>query len=193
MTRIFGLFDTRAQAEDAAQRLLDAGVPPDALTIVAHDERRAAVGAADQDQEMRVAEGAATGGVLGLLAGIGLVALPALGLLAGLADPLVDFLGPQWAGAELPLRLLCCYAALAVYGVLLGPALQAAGHPGRLAALAWLRGLLGAAVFLGVGAAMTGRQAGVQAAAIATAAAATQLVVVTVTQDRKSTRLNSSH
>ena len=110
------------------------------------------------------------------------VALPALGLLAGLADPLVDFLGPQWAGAELPLRLLCCYAALAVYGVLLGPALQAAGHPGRLAALAWLRGLLGAAVFLGVGAAMTGRQAGVQAAAIATAAAATQLVVVTVTQ-----------
>lgn len=110
------------------------------------------------------------------------VALPALGLLAGLADPLVDFLGPQWAGAELPLRLLCCYAALAVYGVLLGPALQATGHPGRLAALAWARGATGAAVFLGVGAAMTGRAAGTQAAAIATAAAATQLAVVVLMQ-----------
>ncbi|MFO7167133.1 MAG: general stress protein [Chloroflexota bacterium] len=99
MTRIFGLFDTRAQAEDAAQRLLDAGVPPDALTIVAHDERRAAVGAADQDQEMRVAEGAATGGVLGLLAGIGLVALPALGPALVFGAPLTAAAGAVLGGA----------------------------------------------------------------------------------------------
>lgn len=126
---------------------------------------------------------AAFGARLGDLQHVGaVVALPALGLLAGVADPLVGFLGPQWDGTQDPLRLLCLYAAVAVYGVLLGPALQAAGRPGRLAAISWLRGLSGVAAFVAVGAAMTGRAAGAQAAAIATALIGVQLVAVIVMQ-----------
>ena len=61
--------------------------------------------------------------------------LPALGILAATASPLVAVLGPQWSGTETPMRLLCLYAAANVYRVLLGPALQAIGRPARLAAV----------------------------------------------------------
>jgi PST family polysaccharide transporter len=109
---------------------------------------------------------------LGAVAG-----LPALGILAGTAQPLVSFLGPQWEGTALPLQLLCLYGAANVYGVLLGPVLQATGHPGRLAAIAWIRGGIGLAVFVAVGAAATGRAAADQAAAVALAAVAVQVVL----------------
>lgn len=105
------------------------------------------------------------------------VALPLIGLLAGVAGPLVDFLGPQWAGTELPLRILCLYAAVHVYGVLLGPALQAAGHPGRLAALAWIRGGVAVLSFLVVGWLVTGLSPVHQAAAIAAALVAVEIVI----------------
>jgi PST family polysaccharide transporter len=110
---------------------------------------------------------------LGAVAG-----LPALGVLAATADPLVALLGPQWAGTELPLRLLCLYGAVNVYGVLLGPALQAIGRPGRLAAIAWLRGALGVAALAGVGAGLAGSgDPPGQAAAVALAGIAIQAVV----------------
>ncbi|MPZ26529.1 MAG: oligosaccharide flippase family protein [Micromonosporaceae bacterium] len=103
--------------------------------------------------------------------------LPLLGVLAGTAEPLVGLLGPEWAGTELPLQLLCIFAAANVYGVLLGPALQAIGHPGRLAALAWLRGLIGVAMFIAIGIAMLDQGPGTQAAAIALAAVIVQVVL----------------
>lgn len=106
------------------------------------------------------------------------VALPLLGVLAAAAEPLVTLLGPQWAGTELPLAVLCLYGATQVYGVVLGPALQAIGHPGRLAAIAWADGAVGAVVFLAVGGAVTGAAPDRQAAAIALAAVGVKVVVV---------------
>ncbi|MFD0823109.1 lipopolysaccharide biosynthesis protein, partial [Micromonospora zhanjiangensis] len=79
------------------------------------------------------------------------VGLPVLGVLAATAGPLVDLLGPQWAGSELPMRLLCLYGAANVYGLLLGPALQAIGRPAKLAAIAWTRGVLGVLTLAAVG------------------------------------------
>jgi PST family polysaccharide transporter len=111
---------------------------------------------------------------LGAVAG-----LPMLGVLAATAEALVAFLGPQWDGTALPLQLLCLYGAVNVYGVLLGPALQAIGKPGRLAAIAWARGVIGVLVFLAVGLLAAGRDPGGQAAAVALSAVAVQVVLNT--------------
>ncbi|GAB2936305.1 lipopolysaccharide biosynthesis protein [Micromonospora polyrhachis] len=109
---------------------------------------------------------------LGAVAG-----LPVLGVLAATAEPLVTFLGPQWAGTEIPLRLLCLFGAVNVYGVLLGPALQAIGRPAKLAAILWSRGVLGVATLAAVGTLMTSDDAVAQATAVALAGIAIQLVV----------------
>ncbi|WP_157756897.1 lipopolysaccharide biosynthesis protein [Plantactinospora sp. KBS50] len=109
---------------------------------------------------------------LGAVAG-----LPVLGVLAAVAGPLVRFLGPQWAGTELPLRLLCLFGAVNVYGVLLGPALQAIGQPGRLAVITWTRGLTGAVVLVSLGSLLHGSRPPVQAAGVAAAGVLLQLAV----------------
>ena len=112
---------------------------------------------------------------LGAVAG-----LPVLGVLAATAQPLVGLLGPQWAGTETPLRLLCLFGAVNVYGVLLGPALQAIGQPGKLAAILWTRGVLGVATLAAVGTLMTGRSAVAQATAVALAGIGMQLTVTAI-------------
>lgn len=109
---------------------------------------------------------------LGAVAG-----LPVLGVLAATAGPLVALLGPQWAGTELPLRLLCLFGAVNVYGVLLGPALQAIGAPGRLAAILWTRGVLGVATLAAVGTLFTGHSDVAEASAVAVAGIGLQLSV----------------
>jgi PST family polysaccharide transporter len=109
---------------------------------------------------------------LGAIAG-----LPVLGMLAATANPLVGFLGPQWAGTEIPLRLLCLFGAINVYGVLLGPALQAIGQPAKLAAILWTRGILGVATLAAVGILLKGRTDVVEASAVALAGIGMQLVV----------------
>ena len=57
--------------------------------------------------------------------------LPALGILAATAKPLVALLGPEWSPAGTGMQLLCIVGIVNVYGVLLGPALQAVGRPGH--------------------------------------------------------------
>ncbi|MEV0717477.1 lipopolysaccharide biosynthesis protein [Asanoa sp. NPDC050611] len=106
-----------------------------------------------------------------------LTGLPLLGVLVAAAGPLIDFLGPQWSGTEVPLALLCLYGALNAYGVLLGPALQAIGQPAKLAAILWTRGILGIVVFAGVGTLLHDSSAATQATAIALAAIGMQVVM----------------
>ena len=103
--------------------------------------------------------------------------LPLLGVLVAVGGPLIEFLGPQWEGTQVPLALLCLYGALNAYGVLLGPALQAIGQPAKLAAILWTRGILGVAVFAAVGTLLHDSSAATQATAIALAAIAMQLVM----------------
>ncbi|MEV4626240.1 lipopolysaccharide biosynthesis protein [Micromonospora sp. NPDC049523] len=109
---------------------------------------------------------------LGAIAG-----LPVLGVLAATASPLVGFLGPDWAGTEIPLRLLCLFGVINVYGVLLGPALQAIGQPAKLAAILWTRGILGVATLAAVGTLLDGRNDVTEASAVAIAGIGMQLVV----------------
>lgn len=109
---------------------------------------------------------------LGAVAG-----LPALGILAALADPLVALLGPQWAGTATPLRLLCLYGAVNVYTVLLGPALQAIGQPGRLAVVSWARTVLAVSTLATVGMLMSGGDDVSQAVAVALTGVATQAAI----------------
>ncbi|HEY0698673.1 MAG TPA: lipopolysaccharide biosynthesis protein, partial [Micromonospora sp.] len=109
---------------------------------------------------------------LGAVAG-----LPVLGVLSATAGPLVDFLGPQWAGTETPLRLLCLFGAVNVYGVLLGPALQAVGRPGRLALITWTRGALGVAALAALGTGLTVGDPAGQASAVAVAGVVLQVLV----------------
>lgn len=121
---------------------------------------------------------AAFGAQLVRLQHLGAVAgLPALGVLAALAGPLVALLGPEWTGTEAPLRVLCLYGALNVYTVLLGPALQAIGQPGRLAVLTWLRALLTVPALVAVGTLVTGGDPPDQAVAVALTGVVLQLVV----------------
>ncbi|MFK3984942.1 lipopolysaccharide biosynthesis protein [Micromonospora sp. NPDC050397] len=109
---------------------------------------------------------------LGAIAG-----LPVLGVLAATAHPLVGFLGDDWAGTEIPLRLLCLFGAINVYGVLLGPALQAIGQPAKLAAILWTRGILGVATLAAVGTLLDGRDDVTEASAVAIAGIGLQLLV----------------
>lgn len=109
------------------------------------------------------------------------VALPSLAVLAVAAGPLVELLGPQWDGTALPIQLLCLHGTVNAYGVVLGPALQAVGRPARLAALAWGEGVVKVVAFLAVGLLITTDVPAAQAATIAGAVVATQLMLVTVT------------
>lgn len=149
-------------------------LPEMLVEVTARSLQQVALPALSRLQEDRAAFARRLGDLQHLAAVAG---LPLLGLLAGAAGPLVALLGPEWDGTRLPLQLLCLFAAANVYGVLLGPALQAIGHPGRLAALAWLRGLIGVAVFLAVGLAVASREPADQAAAIALAAVIVQVVL----------------
>lgn len=82
------LFDTRAQAETAVQELEEMGVSNDAISIVAHggeraaDERRSFGHDHDDTAEgagKGAGAGAVVGGAGGLLAGLGLLAIPGIG------------------------------------------------------------------------------------------------------------------
>lgn len=82
---ITGLFDRYEDAKLAVTELESAGVPHQNISIVAndkHDEHAKAgqkAGAAGDDAGKGAGIGAAVGGVGGLLAGIGLLAIPGLG------------------------------------------------------------------------------------------------------------------
>lgn len=77
-----GLFDHYDDARRAVQDLEAAGVAHRDISIVGHDKRKAAGDMADpaaQDAGAGAGIGAAVGGVGGLLAGLGLLAIPGIG------------------------------------------------------------------------------------------------------------------
>jgi PST family polysaccharide transporter len=72
-----------------------------------------------------------------LMHGVAVLAYPMLGIVAGVAEPLVLFIGDQWAEAANPLRILCGVSAVAMLAALFEPAMQAAQRPGITAVFAW--------------------------------------------------------
>jgi PST family polysaccharide transporter len=67
-----------------------------------------------------------------------LLTFPALGILAGCSEAVVRFIGPQWATAAEPLRVLCLIAAATTIATILGVALAAKQRPGIPALFSWL-------------------------------------------------------
>ncbi|SDT58809.1 oligosaccharide flippase family protein [Jiangella sp. DSM 45060] len=76
------------------------------------------------------------------------LALPMLGIVAGVAPAVQSLLGGEWAGTTEAIRILAVSQALSALTLLLGPALQARGKPGTLAVVLWIWGGLGAAALL---------------------------------------------
>lgn len=71
------------------------------------------------------------------------LALPLLGLVAGLAPCIERLLGPEWSGTAMAITLLAVVQGIRSISMLLGPALQARGRPGTLSILMWLYTALG--------------------------------------------------
>ncbi len=104
--------------------------------------------------------------------------LPALGILAATAKPLVALLGPAWSPAGTAIQLLCIVGVVNVYGVLLGPALQAVGRPGINTALSWFQLAVGVTTFYFIGQWLKGSQDDrAQVAAIALGMAGLELSI----------------
>lgn len=77
-----------------------------------------------------------------------LLSLPLLGVLAGVADPLMESVGPKWDRAVAPLMILTIMGAVRAETMLLGPILQALGRTRLFAVLSWFNGGLSALSFV---------------------------------------------
>jgi O-antigen/teichoic acid export membrane protein len=70
--------------------------------------------------------------------GASLLTFPALGILAGVSDAVVLFIGDQWTFAAGPLRLLCVVAAAVTVATILGTTMSAKQRPGIPALMNWI-------------------------------------------------------
>jgi teichuronic acid exporter len=83
-----------------------------------------------------------------------LLTLPALGILAGCAEPILRLFGPEWAGASEALQILCLVAGVRALTLISSAGLQAIGRPHVLAILSWLAAALSAGALVGAGLAL---------------------------------------
>jgi O-antigen/teichoic acid export membrane protein len=104
---------------------------------------------------------ASTGAFGGLLGGLGLVLIPAYGLLFALASSFESVLGPEWSGTAPIIHVLCFAGITALLGELLVPLLMGRGRADRsftlelvqtgvlllvLVPAMWMLGITGAAL-----------------------------------------------
>lgn len=81
-----------------------------------------------------------------------IVGIPVLGVLAGLAGPLIDLVdATKWADAETAVTVLSLATAIKALTLFSAPVLQAIGRTFTLAALTWFHAGVGLGVFVGVG------------------------------------------
>ncbi|HEY9768869.1 MAG TPA: general stress protein [Coleofasciculaceae cyanobacterium] len=109
LQRAVGTFATRQDAESALRELRDAGFNMDRVSVIAKDvEPQEQMGgaevkpASDQAQGGAAAgatAGAATGGLMGLIGGLGVIALPGVGVVAELGIILANTLLGSGIGA----------------------------------------------------------------------------------------------
>jgi hypothetical protein len=104
MKTVVGLFETRDQARDAVGALRGAGIKPEEMSIVMRERREAETVAADvgagggEATTTGALGGGLLGGVAGLLAGVGALAIPGIGP-AIAAGPILAALGGAGLGA----------------------------------------------------------------------------------------------
>lgn len=95
--------------------------------------------------------------------------VPALGVLAGVAAPLMGLLGPEWAAASAVAQVLCVVGVVRAWVVIDGPLLVAVGNTFVQAATSWLAGIFSAVAFVTAGVALQGLPPSRQALGIAVA------------------------
>lgn len=102
-TAVFGIYKTRGQAEMAVDRMLAAGFSNNDISVLLPDSSSTKEFAHEKNTKAPegattgVAAGGAVGGTLGLLAGIGALAIPGVGPLIA-AGPIVGALAGVGAG-----------------------------------------------------------------------------------------------
>lgn len=103
MTAVFGIFQSRVQAEQSVDRLLKGGFTNDDISVLLPDNQGTKDFAHEKNTKAPegttagVATGGAIGGVLGLLAGFGMLAIPGIGPLIA-AGPILSALAGLGAG-----------------------------------------------------------------------------------------------
>jgi len=104
---VVGLFDDAAQAHRAAQDLIDAGIPRDAISVAANNVRREhAAGTTEETPAVGdnfvagLGTGAVLGGLGGLLVGLAALAIPGIGPIVA-AGPLFSALTGVGVGAAI--------------------------------------------------------------------------------------------
>ena len=103
-TAVFGIFSTRMGAEAAVDRLISAGFRTDDISVLAPDHKSTRELATEKNTKAPegtstgATAGGAIGGTLGLLAGIGALAIPGLGPFIA-AGPIMGALAGLGAGA----------------------------------------------------------------------------------------------
>jgi hypothetical protein len=103
MPTIHALYDSYREAREAMRALERSGVDPDDISVLANrsDAVEPETTTTGQAAEIGTDVGAIAGGAGGLLAGLGLVAIPGLGPIAGagwLAATMIGFFGGAAAG-----------------------------------------------------------------------------------------------
>lgn len=96
-----------------------------------------------------------------------LMSVPALGVLALLAEPLLAVLGEEWLPAVQTVWILCVAAVIQVPAALTGPVLQAAGKPGLFAAVTWIASIVSGGSFVAVGLLLANQPLATQLAGLA--------------------------
>lgn len=105
--------------------------------------------------------------LLSIFSASALLALPALGVLAASSDALMALVGPEWAAAATPMRILCGVGAVRALILFNGPMLQALGRTRQLAMLSWITGALSALGFVVAGLVLTDSSAPAQVSGMA--------------------------
>lgn len=107
LTHAVGTFSTREDAEYALRELQDAGFNMDRVSVVANNPEQGNIGGKEVSTSEQVkggtaagaTTGAATGGLLGLIGGLGVIALPGVGAVAELGIVLANTLLGSGIGA----------------------------------------------------------------------------------------------
>jgi O-antigen/teichoic acid export membrane protein len=113
-----------------------------------------------------------------IMAQSSLLALPALGVLAGCAEPILRLFGPEWSGASGALQILCLVAAVRALTLISSAGLQAIGRPLVLAKLAWLAAALSAGGLVATGIALRDASVADQVVGMAASRAVIYLAVI---------------
>jgi hypothetical protein len=104
-TAVFGIYDSRIQAEGSVDRLMAAGFSNDDISVLLPDTQSSKDFAHEKNTKAPegttagVAAGGAIGGTLGLLAGIGALAIPGLGLFIAAGPIMAGLAGLGVGGA----------------------------------------------------------------------------------------------